>query len=261
MNAQKTMAIYRYALAVAAQSDAPQFRELGPIHLLKYAYLVDLDFATYHNGSTFTGIEWVFHSFGPWSFVAHALISTAMAASFIQETRRPSDYGRDDYFRWSLIADASDENNGGLDLPLEVRGTLDHFVRKFGSDTPNILHFIYSTPPLIDAAPGEKLDFSKAVPPIKESESSHVSLMQRLSDKQKAELTGRMRNLKTHFDQRYASTRSRRSFVRERRDADFSETAKWVNSLAGPSFPDGDVRVEFDDAVWHSEARKGHATY
>lgn len=261
MNKQITTAIFRYALAVAAKSDEMQCRELGPIHLLKYAYLVDLDYAAHHNGATFTEIEWTFHSFGPWSLAAHALISTAMAASFIQETKRPSNYGKDDFSRWSLIADAASENSLERDLPLEVRGTLDHYVHKFGADTQSLLHYIYATPPLIDAAPGERLDFTKAIPPPKEPASNYVPLLNRLSSRQKSEFSHRMQQLKSRFDQRYVASRSQRTAVRERRDPEFSETMQWVNSLAGPDFPDDSAKVAFDDSIWHSEARKGHVAY
>ena len=67
--------LFQYALAIAAQADDFQQRDLGPIHLLKYAYLGDLAHAQRHEGATFTGAVWQFHNFGPWSGEAFSRIA------------------------------------------------------------------------------------------------------------------------------------------------------------------------------------------
>jgi len=53
----KIRQIMQYALLVAGQNDDPYERQLGPIHLVKYVYLADMEYAEYHEGQTFTGID------------------------------------------------------------------------------------------------------------------------------------------------------------------------------------------------------------
>jgi hypothetical protein len=259
MNRERTTAVYRYALTVAACEDDPCCRQLGPIHLLKYAYLVDVEHARYHGGETFTGIEWVFHSFGPWSTAAHALIASAMSAASIQESRNPSSYSDGDFLRWSMDSQHAADRNMGAELPLEVRGTLDSLVHKYGSDTSTLLHYVYATPPMLRAAPGEPLVFACTPAEDVEQAEPHVPLMDRLSKRQKKDFAARMSELRASFEARRSSIRRRELAVRERADSDFAETAAWVNSLAGPAFPAGETRVEFADSVWRSETRSGHA--
>ncbi len=59
--------LIQYALLVAGEEDSVFEQQLGPIHLIKYVFLADLAFAARRGGETYTGIEWVFHNFGPWS--------------------------------------------------------------------------------------------------------------------------------------------------------------------------------------------------
>lgn len=255
MDKQKTAAVFRYALSVVSQSEDPRSRQLGPIHLLKYAYLVDVEYARFNCGETFTGIEWIFHDFGPWSVAANALIAATLCVSGIRETRGQSDYGQSDWVRWEMAE--SEDREIVSDLPVEVRGTLDTYVRRFGSDTYSLLHYVYTTYPILRAAPGETLDFS---PPATEPSARNerfVPFMERLPKQKKAVLSARMSELRTRFQARHAH--ARRAVVRERHDTDYAEAAAWVNSLAGPAFPEGDNQVDFDSAVWKSEARRGHA--
>ncbi len=259
MKNEWVLSVFRYALAVAGREDDPFCRQLGPIHLLKYAYLVDLEYAKHHSGETFTGIEWQFHSFGPWSVAAHGLIAVAMSMAGIQESRIPSGYSDGDFLRWTMAPEIAMSREIGAGLPLEVRGTIETYVHKYGADTSSLLHYVYATHPMLRAAPGERLEFSSA--PTKEPEATEpfLPLMDRLSRKQKKDFALRMSELRTAFDARRTEAGRRSMVVRERLDSDFAETAAWVNSLAGPAFPAGEVRVEFDDSVWRSEARSGHA--
>lgn len=257
MNRERVISVFQYALAVAAREDDPFCRQLGPIHLLKYAYLVDLEYAKYNGGRTFTGIEWKFHSFGPWSNAAFELIAIAMSASSIQEHRIPCGYSDDDFFRWQMDTLTALSKDVGADLPVEVRGTLEKFVHKHGADTPSLLHYVYATPPILGAAPGETLDFSSVVQETSEKAEPFVPLMDRLSKRQKKAFVASMDELRARFESRHSKVETRR--MGAPLDADFAETAEWVNSLAGAAFPSGEVTVDIDDAVWKSEARHGNA--
>jgi len=66
MDISRVDKIIQYTLLVAGDEDDYFDRQLGPIHLIKYVYLADLDYAASHNGEIFTGVKWQFYKFGPW---------------------------------------------------------------------------------------------------------------------------------------------------------------------------------------------------
>lgn len=258
MNKERVIAVYRYALAAIANEEDPLDRRLGPIHLLKYAYLVDMDFARHNAGETFTGIDWTFYHFGPWSQAAHALIALATSIAGINEYRQPSNYGDDDFIRWQMDLSETNRESITANLPLEVRGTLDSYVHKFGADTSSLLHFVYTTDPMLKTAPGDPIDFTPQEKEHSAQDTGFIPLMERLNKQERTTLSNRMQELRDSFQRRQHASGMR---VCESHDIDFEETAGWVNSLAGPEFPDDEVRIDFDDSVWHSEARRGHATH
>jgi hypothetical protein len=67
MKSSKIDLLIQYAILIAGQEDEYFDRQLGPIHLIKYVYLADLAYAEHNYGETFTGIDWQFYKFGPWS--------------------------------------------------------------------------------------------------------------------------------------------------------------------------------------------------
>ena len=70
--------VIQFSLLVAGEEDDNFSRQLGPIHLIKYLYLADLSYAKRNDGKSFTGIDWQFYNFGPWSAAAHARIEQAL---------------------------------------------------------------------------------------------------------------------------------------------------------------------------------------
>jgi hypothetical protein len=51
-------------------------------------------------------------------------------------------------------------DRAGNKIDLIVMGCIQKSVRRFGSDTPEHLDFVYRTRPMVNAAPGEYLDFN-----------------------------------------------------------------------------------------------------
>jgi hypothetical protein len=150
--------VISYALAAADQEDFGN-RELGPIHLIKYVYLADLAFAEANAGQTFTGVVWRFYHFGPWSEEIYERIEPTVRQLGAAERRVPSKYA-DDALRWSLddvpgLFERLDEG-----LPSVVSRAVKQAIHRFGQDTSDLLHFIYTTPPMLKAAPGEILSFT-----------------------------------------------------------------------------------------------------
>lgn len=143
----------RYALAIAAEADDYRDRELGLIHLLKYIYLGDMAFAEEHEGESYSGTQWVFYRFGPWSAEVHSAIPATIDKIGGTQRQIPSQY-RDDWVRFSL---SSCQDLVAAELPPSVSHALGRAVRTFHNDTYPLLHYVYRTPPMLNAAPGDVL--------------------------------------------------------------------------------------------------------
>lgn len=157
MNTQNIDAILAKILVSASKLDDFQEREMGPIHFIKYLYLADLFFAERSQGRTFTGVNWRFHHFGPWNAELFNHLDSGLAALGAMKKTIPSQYGHDDYVRWSLDASAAERAAAGLDV--EISLFIERMVRRFTNNTPELLDFVYKTPPMLKAAPEEELSF------------------------------------------------------------------------------------------------------
>jgi len=253
----KVHGIMQYALLIAGQADDRHERSLSPIHLIKYLYLADLDHARFHNGRTFTGIDWTFHHFGPWSTVAYQQIEPALSSLGASKSKTQSQYGEQDWVRWSYSAERDQVVQVGQGLPLEIRKTIEHYVSKYHNNTTAMLHDIYATPPMLQAAPGEELDFSVMIAQPKEAQEAHVPYVKRLSPKQRKVLKTGMAELRERFQQRMERAGRSTHVASGRYDAVFEQGVEWLDNLAGAPFPDGEVEVRFSDEIWKSVARSG----
>jgi hypothetical protein len=157
--------ILQYALLVAGQNEDPYVRQVGPIHLVKYVYLADMDYAKYNEGQTYTGIEWKFHHFGPWSPTVFNQIEVALTPFGAVKKSFPSKFSDDDCIRWSMPFDEATFGELRKALPMEIRHAVPDYVEKYRDDTTSLLHFVYATRPMLHAAPGEVLDFHLLVEP------------------------------------------------------------------------------------------------
>ena len=86
---------------------------------------------------------------------------TALSAGAIEKKISHPKY-EDDFTRWRLCNDALVD---GIEkrLPLVVIAGVKRAIRNFGSDTSGLLHYVYSTKPMLTAAPGDQLDFTSVV--------------------------------------------------------------------------------------------------
>lgn len=260
MNTPNLSLIYQYALLLAAEEDWDR-RELGPIHLLKFAYLADLEYAKHNQGSTFTEVDWTFHNFGPWSNEAHAEIEPAVLSIGAEKITRPSDY-EDDFIRYLIKEHPEDlqrkEKALREKLPMEIRGTLQKAVHSFASDTKKLLHAVYATAPMLMAAPGEHLDFHTVV---KEPQALYAPVEAAppsvpLSRKKQSQLKSRMAELRKNCKQNFESARTTQTLQTEDLE-EVVEVSDWLEQLAGPDFPKEGALVEFMDDIWKSESRRG----
>lgn len=251
MDTRKVDLIIQFALAVAGEADDYKDRELGPIHLVKYVYLADLAYAQQEEG-LFTETDWKFHHFGPWSLEVFQRIPVAARGIGAEERRFPSKFKEEDAVRWRA---REGDLLGRLDslLPRSVTSSLRRAVRDYGNDTSSLLHYVYRTPPMLKAAPGEALDFRTATEdkPARSTISEHEVLPP--ISKTKA------RNLKALVKRRREERRQAKALVipdpPPRYDEVFAEGQKWLDGLAGPPIEPETGRLQFSESVWKSSAR------
>ena len=252
--------LVQYCLFAASKSDEYGLRFLGPIHLLKYAYLVDLDHALHNEGKTFTGVEWYFHNFGPWSASAFALIAPAMSEIGAETSSFRSQFdAAKDCIRWRWLDSEPAQREIDRELPVEIRHAASALVRRFGNDTAAILHFVYATPPMLNAAPGEKLDFvanPKLVPRQKSDEKPYLESLSKEERKERRKAMDALRK-KFQADSNVRLPPAPLLFV-SRLDTIYTEGVRWLDSMAGTAFPENGVKVVFSDEIWKSTARNGN---
>jgi hypothetical protein len=266
MSQDRLTKIVRYALAVAAQADERNDRELGPIHLLKIAYLADLAHATRRSGTTFTNVPWRFYDLGPWDEGAHAAIEAAADGS--GAIKRSFDWGgKREGIRWSISErDLCEELlRVGDELPSEVASTIQSVVRKYGADTYELLDHVYLTQPMLRAAPGERLDFAAVAPPPEADSGEGLET---------AEVTASAIS-KAEAKRRRAVWNDKREALRERvragsaprrrlvapptpavYDDVFAAGLATLDEMAGPPIPDVRGTVTFSPEIWKSRGRR-----
>ena len=254
MDIEKVDKIIQYALSVAADSDDFRERELGPIHLLKYVYLADLAYAERNDGQTYTGTNWQFYKFGPWAQEVHSRIEPACL--FIDAGRRTFSYGVDgEGVRWK-VSNASLNHQLENDLSSDVSRAVKRAVRQFGSDTPSLLNFVYLTKPMLNAAPGERLDFSMVIPaPKSEEMPEKASLTIKAQKRRTSELNDARARIQQKLAQKKASACTTHYFRKPRYDEVFLAGQEWLDSLAGPQLSGIGGEVTFSPEIWKSKSR------
>jgi hypothetical protein len=251
--------LLQYVLLVAGEKDKHNDRQLGPIHLIKYVYLADLDYARHNAGKTFTGSDWQFTKFGPWSQAVNERIEPALHAIGADKKTLPNDdEDKDEGFRWSLRNERLLQEKEWK-LPTDITMYLKRYVHRFGKDTPSLLEHVYSTKPMLSAAPNEHLDFSLAVEGAASAESEPRPLkMDNLSEKRKKKLKERMQALQAQQQSRKPKARGLVPLVKNPRyDAVYEQGIAWLDDLAGQALTLGEKAAEFSNDVWPSSARKG----
>ena len=254
MDIQKIDRILKFAITAAGREDDYENRELGPIHLVKYVYLADLAYSETHNGETYTGTPWKFHHFGPWCLEVFNRIQPTMDAIGAHERTFSSPKYEGDFKRWSLINDKLFEKLED-ELPSEIKRLIRRSVHDFGNDTTGLLHYVYISKPMLNAAPGEDLKFEKETIREHEPETGEVEVIElsKKQEKKKKEATIKMRE---RVKERLAERRAqKKSAPPTEYDEDFYDCLEWVDSLAGDPIETEDGVITFSEDIWKSESR------
>ena len=254
LNYNRLDLLLQYIIAVAGQND-PYDRELGMIHLIKYAYLADLAYASQHNGETFTGLPWKFHHFGPWSVECFQRIEPALTAiGATQRTIESEKYN--DFVRWSVVDDDLFDRLGDQ-MNLTAMGAVQKYMRMFGTDTYGLLDFVYKTKPMLSAAPGELLDFKVAVAVKKTFEDdeleTELTVRQKKLRRQKFQVF--KEKLSKQLEQQIIDNRSKTCPLPPRYDDVFFEGLGQLDAATGNLPAEGEYIATFSKEIWKSKAR------
>jgi len=140
---------------------------LTPIRLVKLLYLADLYWARGEKGKTLTGWPWAFVHYGPFCGEVLDAIEKAVKSGIIEARPYQSRYDGEQHFVY--ISPHRERPKISERLPLDVTGALEETIRKWGSDTARLLDYVYfETEPMLNAKPGQRLDFSSARWPVRE---------------------------------------------------------------------------------------------
>ena len=253
MDTKKVDLLIQFALAVAAKEDDYTDRELGPIHLIKYVYLADLAYAK-RKGETFTGAQWSFYNFGPWSVDVYNRITPAVEAIGGKIKCLPSAFSDDDYYRYSVsgtrLADELERN-----IHVIASTAVQAAVHKFTKDTPSLLHHVYSTEPMLRAAPGDILEFIVDEPKVREEPQKATPLSTNTQKKRRKKIDSLKSDLKNKLAQKAAKKAAKSNFTAPRYDDVYQAGQEWIDSLAGDKPDKGEAEATFSSDVWTSSLR------
>jgi hypothetical protein len=256
---QRVDSLLQLILAVAGQQDEVRDRELGPIHLLKYAYLADLAHAMAKEGEPYTGVRWQFHDFGPWSPAVLDRVEPAALGAGAEKKLIHGGYG--DFVRYSLqdekLLDQLDHK-----LPGPVVSAVRWSVREFGSDTPSLLRHVYLTPPMLRAAPGEYLTFEMLSQSKEPATRPPSALGVILSGDESPKIARQRRKmadqLRKEVRRRLAERHAPPASVPvppPRYDAVFFDGVAWLDQQAGEPFPLSRGELVISPDIWKSRGR------
>lgn len=249
--------IIQYALLVAGEEDDYLSRQLGPIHLIKYVYLADLEYARLNNGRTYTGIKWIFYTYGPWSEAVYLRLRPATNAINANEQVFESAYDdKKDWIRWQKLDDylLQQKEQG---LPNLIATKIKRLVHKFTNNTPLLLNHTYKTTPMLIAAPTEYLDFTTAV--SQKNELTPNLNTQELTHKQKKVLKSAMKAINDKFHKNKTKKMSLvPPVITPRYDEIYEEGLEYLDSLAGEQFSEKELNVKFMSDIWKSSTRNNN---
>jgi hypothetical protein len=252
--------LLQFILLTAGQEDFPD-RELGPIHLMKYLYLADLAYAERNNGETYTALAWKFHHFGPWATEAYQRIEPALQQ--IGATKKtislPNPKYKEDFVRWSIQDDRL-YRQLAHELSFVLTTSIQKYVHKFTANTEDLLHFVYNTWPMLQAKPGELLDFT--LPVYLQAEKTHSMdhsdiMVKEQSVTQKKKKKQALEKLKKQFRERLEAKKKEAKITYSPPPYDdvFYDGLKALDSLAGEDLQTIQGIVSFSDDMWKSKAR------
>jgi hypothetical protein len=233
--------LFQYALAIAAQADDFGQKALGPIHLLKYAYLADLAHGERNDGATYSSTPWIFHHFGPWSADAFTRIGASLTSVGAQQLSFRSQYA-DDTVRFKL--DVTDAES---------------LARRLERELPR--EVVYATRPMLNAAPGAVLDFRPAASQGPAPAAVQTESAPKLSAKAKQLRKSVLQAAREEIQRRVRGGAGAQAVPSPapRYDEVFFEGTAQLDRAAGAAIEPSTGELQFDGSVWLSSQRRDPA--
>lgn len=259
MDTNRIDALITYILATAGELEEYRERELGRIHIIKYIYLADLGYAEKHDGQVWTGIDWEFYRFGPWSTALYDHMQGALAKTGAERKSYPSAYSEEDYERWCL-RDGKVRGTAERTIGVEITGLVASLVREYANYTSDLLDFVYRTPPMLRAAPRERLDFTPSGWSFKgntpfTAKVKPIQLTAKQEKKMKAWEASMKDRIALKLAEMRASKASSAPSPEPRYDDVFFAAVEAMDRSDLPALPTEKVTVMFSSDVWKSKAR------
>lgn len=259
MDTNRIDSLMIYILTTAGELEEFRERELGRLHIIKYIYLADLGYAERNDGQTWTGIEWEFYRFGPWSNELYKYMQGALAKTGAERKTFPSAYSEEDYERW-LLRDDEARSISERVIGVEIAGLVKRLINEYSNCTGDLLDFVYRTPPMLRAAPRERLDFTPSGWAFKVHTSSvtkkkPVSLTMKQNKKMKVWETMMKARIATKLTEMRAARASDVPSPEPRYDNIFFAAVESMNKSDLPALPTTRVTAKFSSEVWKSKAR------
>ena len=161
---EQILKLVRFIVGTARECE---FSRLSTIHIVKYLYMADF-FNAKSEGRTLTSWKWKFWDFGPWAIDSYHAVNDAALKGFINSEAKESKYHNlDESNEYHLFyCDQDDlavnelETLGRKILPnIRTRIAIQGIIGKYGNKTNPLLHYVYSTEPLIGKKRGDFLSF------------------------------------------------------------------------------------------------------
>jgi hypothetical protein len=202
---------------------------LTPLRLVKLLYLADLYYARENSGETLTGWPWAFVHYGPYCREAMQAVDASVGRELITALPYESKYDREENYVYRCDSEEADAVEDRL--PIYVTSPLKGAVRKWADDSPQLLDYVYfGTEPMINAKPGERLDFSLAQ---RVSIEKPLPMIMLTKDKLQA-ARARVQNLAGRYQEQ--SQRRDAEIEREPRDPEYQKT---ISVLEGEPLTEG----------------------
>ena len=166
----------------------------------------------------------------------------------------PSQYeDQKDWIRWQFSDDHLYEDLS-RQIPISIKSHLTRDIHHFGKDTPALLGYVYTTKPMLNAAPSEPLDFSLVAHKQKIEDVKVSTKVAQLSNRKKRKLKERVRQLKETIASKRAEGGFRlrklvESRIKPRYDEVYFEGLDWLENRAGETLPDGEFGISFSREV------------
>jgi hypothetical protein len=158
-------------------------------------------------------------------------------------------------------------------IPPDVAAAVRRAVKTYGDDTKTLLRDIYLTPPMLNAAPGEELDFSTAAKPRaaetatpRAISDSRVEAASPETDRQRLFPVNQRKRITAEAGRRLNASIARRTVKSSktsepRYDDVFLEGVLWLDRLAGqPMHESESGELHFTEGVWKDPARTDSGT-